>query len=127
MRSRTPGELRTDVAPLISRWPVLGDPVEAWWMAGTLGDTRAPGPSVVWIDAVVTLEPELADAWVAAYPPVPAHDLPHLVEGVAGYQPAGPLLRADELDAAFSHGDWLTRVYLDVGERRLVLVAVQAP
>jgi hypothetical protein len=119
------GELRRDVEPLISGWPMLGDPVEAWWMAGTLGDGRAPGPSVSWIDAVVTVEPELVDDWVAAYPLVPAHDLPDLVEGLAGHQAAGRLLRADELDAAFSRGDWLTRVYLDPGERRLVLVAVQ--
>jgi hypothetical protein len=35
----------------------------------------------------------LGDAWVAA----------------------GPLLRADEMDAAFNEDDWSTRVYLDPG------------
>jgi hypothetical protein len=35
------------------------DLVEIWWMAGTLGDSRAPGPSVFGTDAVVTIEPEL--------------------------------------------------------------------
>jgi hypothetical protein len=44
---------------------------------------------------VVTLEPELADAWVAACPLAPAGDLP-----------AGPLLRADEMDVAFNADVW---------------------
>jgi hypothetical protein len=121
------GDLRTDVEPLISRWPVLGDPVEVSWMGGTLGESRAPGPSTFWIDAVLALEPELTDTWVATYPLVPAHDPPDLVEGVAGHQPSGPLLRADELDAAFSGDGWWTRVYLAPEDRRLVLVAVRAP
>lgn len=121
------GGLRTDVAPLTAHWPVLGDPVRAWWMAGTLGDSRAPGPSTSWIDAVVTLEREVVEIWVATYPLVPADDLPDLVGSVAAHQPAGPLLRADELDAAFHQGDWSARVYLDPTRQRLVLVAVHAP
>ena len=121
------GGVRTDVAPLTSRWPLLGDPVEAWWRGGTLGDSRAPGPSTVWIDAVVTLEPEVVEAWVATYRLVPANDPPDLVEGVASHQPAGPLVRADELDAAFHRGDWSARVYLDPAQRQLVLVALRPP
>lgn len=54
---------RTDLDPLTSRFPDLGEPVSATWQSGTLGDDRsAPGPSTYWIDAVVTVEPGVADS-----------------------------------------------------------------
>lgn len=54
---------RTDLDPLTTRFPDLGDPVSATWQSGTLGDDRtAPGPATYWIDAVVTVEPEVADS-----------------------------------------------------------------
>ena len=54
---------RSDLDPLTSRFPDLGDPVSATWQSGTLGDDRtAPGPSTYWIDAVITVDPEVADS-----------------------------------------------------------------
>lgn len=54
---------RTDLEPLTSRYPDLGDPVSATWQSGTLGgDRTALGPSTYWIDAAVTVEPEVADS-----------------------------------------------------------------
>lgn len=53
--------MRTDHDPRTRRFPTLDEPVSAQWQSGTLGDDRtAPGPSTVWIDAVITLEPEVA-------------------------------------------------------------------
>ncbi|MCT1618853.1 hypothetical protein [Janibacter hoylei] len=73
---------RSDVEPLTQRFPDLGDPVSATWQSGTLGDSRtAPGPSTYWIDAAVTVEPEVADSLRAQ--PSPDGDRPmHLVDAV---------------------------------------------
>lgn len=53
--------MRTDLEPLTTRFTTIGEPVSAQWQSGTLGDDRtAPGPSTVWIDAVITLDPEVS-------------------------------------------------------------------
>ncbi len=59
-RSGAGEPVRTDLQPLTRRFPALGTPVTASWQGGTLGDSRAPGPSTYWIKAVVTVEPAVA-------------------------------------------------------------------
>ena len=56
--------------------------MSATWQSGTLGDSRtAPGPATYWIDAAVTVEPEVADSLRAQ--PSPDGDRPmHLVDAV---------------------------------------------
>lgn len=74
---------RTDLDPLTARFPDLGDLVSATWQSGTLGDDRtAPGPSTYWIDAVVTVEPEVADS-LRSQPPVDSGRDMDLVDAVA--------------------------------------------
>ena len=54
------GTLRTDLEPLTTRFAALGAPVSAQWSSGTMGDSRVPGPSTYWIDAVVVVSPDVA-------------------------------------------------------------------
>lgn len=78
---------RTDLEPLTSRFPDLGDPVSATWQSGTLGDDRtAPGPSTYWIDAAVTVEPEVADSLraQASSDPGPQMDVVDVVRDEVG-------------------------------------------
>lgn len=115
--------MRTDLDPLTSRFPAIGEPVSASWMSGTLGDRDAPGPSSYWIDGVVTLAPDTAERLRAEHAPAPGGDGPDLVEEVARLVPDAELTRSDALDAAVSHDGWAVRAWLVTGEDVLVLEA----
>ncbi|MFC6094507.1 hypothetical protein [Saccharothrix lopnurensis] len=117
------GELRTDLAPLVKRFPVLDSPDTARWMSGTFGRSDVPGPSTYWIDAVVTLSPDAVERLVSAYAPTEVGEVPDVVEGMRDRLPSGPFLTGDALDAAFDHERWYASAYLDPGSRELVLVA----
>jgi hypothetical protein len=120
---RGDGTLRTDAAPLTSRFSVLGEPPEAFWMAGTYGDPRVPGPSTYWIDAVVTLSADRVDALVTEHSPEPTNEAPDVVDAMVQYLPPGPFHTSEALDDAFNEGRWWARVYLDPYASKLVLVA----
>ena len=103
-----PGPVRTDVAPLTRRFPVLGTPVSATWQTGTLGDPDAPGPSSYWIDAAV----QLARDDLRALPPAtqlqPA-GAPEVAPGVRTTLPAGEWVAGPALARALAgHGYGVT-------------------
>ncbi|OKI39365.1 hypothetical protein A6A25_00620 [Saccharothrix sp. CB00851] len=122
MKSGT-GELRTDLEPLVQRFPVLGTPSAARWMSGTFGRADVPGPSTYWIDAVVTLSAADVERVRSAYAPTDQGKSPDVVEGMRGRLPDGPFLTGDALDAAFDHERWHASAYLDQNSGELVLVA----
>lgn len=117
------GELRTDLDPLLSRFPVLGAPAGARWMSGTSGRADVPGPSTYWIDAVVTLDPAAAGQLMTAHAPAAEGGTPDVVEGMRAELPDGPFLTGDALDVAFDHERWHVSAYLDADSGELVLVA----
>ena len=98
------GALRSELEPLLKRFPPLGRPLGAKWMSGTMGDARVPGPSTYWIDAVVMLQPEHAASLRRQYAvtPAAANESPDVVAGLRPHLPAGPWQRSDALDAALS-------------------------
>ncbi|WP_391857811.1 hypothetical protein, partial [Vibrio cidicii] len=105
------GEVRHTLEPVTSRFPQLVDAESATWMSGTMGDSRAPGPSTYWIDAVVELpeaeHAELLRAVPAAESPLPDDFSPRLQEAI----PSGALLTSSELNERFSQGRFVCRVY----------------
>ncbi len=116
------GELRTDLEPLLKRFPVLDGIEAARWMSGTYGSSRSPGPSTYWIDAVIELPPAKATELRTKYAPTQSNAEPKVVESLRDELPAGPYLSGEALDRAFKHGRWWASAYLtDGGE--LVLVA----
>jgi len=117
------GEVRHDLDPLTSRFPQLANAQSATWLSGSLGDDRVPGPSLKWIDAVVTLPAADIAAMRSLYALAPAADAPSVVEALEPELPAS-LLAADDLDAAFSTDGFQSRVYLGDGTDTLVLVTV---
>ena len=92
-------------------------------MSGTYGDSRNPGPSTYWIDAVITLDDKHIDDLGRAYSPVPTGQAPSVVDGMRAYLPSGPFRTSDALDEAFKEGRWWARAYLDPQSHKLVLVA----
>lgn len=118
-----PGEVRTDLEPLVQRFPVLGTPSAARWMSGAYGRADVPGPSTYWIDAVVTLSAADVERVEATYAPTDQGRSPDVVEGMRGRLPEGPFLTGDALDAAFAHERWYASAYLDRKSGELVLVA----
>lgn len=117
------GELRTELDPLLSRFPVLGTPAGARWMSGTYGRADVPGPSTYWIDAVVTLQPVDAQRIVSTYAPTDEGEEPDVVDGVRADVPGGPFLTGEALDAAFGSERWHASAYLEPESGKLVLVA----
>lgn len=116
------GRVRTDLEPLTKRFSALGQPVAATWMSGTLsGD--APGPSTYWIDAVVTLSPDVAQA-LRATGPTPTTDTPQVTDEVRAAIPDGGLLAGSDLDATFAQGEFRAKAYLLEGADAVVLVAL---
>ncbi|MFI2753288.1 hypothetical protein ACGIF2_07620 [Cellulomonas sp. P22] len=118
------GEVRHELEPLVSRIPALSAATDATWLSGTLGDSRAPGPSLYWIDAVVVLPDEAADGMRASLDLEPAAGAPEVADGLEATLPEGDLLQGDALDEAFSAGDWQTTAYLEAQGNRLVLLVV---
>ena len=111
------GEIRHDLDPLIERFSQLGEPESAEWRSGTIGSDRVPGPSLYWIDAVIELSADDYQQLATAYELEKAA-VPDAEVGL----PEGPLLRSDELDAAFSLDEYRSDVYLDEASRSLVLL-----
>ena len=117
------GELRSDKEPLTKRFSVLEAPLEVRWMSGTYGNTRNPGPSTYWIDAVITLDGNEIDDLEASYSPSTTGQTPPVVDGMKEHLPPGPFQTSDTLNAAFEEGRWWARAYLDPQSNKLVLVA----
>lgn len=116
--------VRTDPAPIKRRFVALGNPLRLSWQAGVLGDQRVPGPSSYWIDAVVTLQPEVARKLrntgalaEATAPPTVAVDL-------RGALPEGPWLTGADLDRVVSgKSNYSCRAYLAKDTDVIVLIA----
>ncbi|WP_285507130.1 hypothetical protein [Actinokineospora sp. NBRC 105648] len=117
------GELRSDLDPLLTRFPLLGTPESVRWMSGTYGDPDTPGPSTYWIDAVVKLTHTKATQLTTAYAPVAGDSKPEVVDGMAAHLPAGPFSTSPALDAAFKRDRWSASVYVDPRTDELVIVA----
>ena len=118
------GELRTDLAPLVDRYAQLADAESAVWSSGTLaGDDRVPGPSSVWIDAVVVLPQASYDALRAAHEYTESAQGPSVADALAASVPAGPLLVSDELDAGFGSFEGSSDVYLSDADHTLVITS----
>jgi hypothetical protein len=117
------GELRTDLDPLRTRFPVLAEMTDARWMSGTYGRGEVPGPSTYWIDAVVTLPAGRVEQLVAAHSPTTQGKTPEVSEGLRAQLPAGPFLTGDALNRVFTHERWSASVYLDPTTNQVVLTA----
>ncbi|MEI2827150.1 MAG: hypothetical protein V9F04_12645 [Dermatophilaceae bacterium] len=116
------GLLRTEVEPLAKRYPGLGKIVSAQWFGGTLGDARAPGPSTVWIDAVIELEPATM-ARLRAAAGTTRTETPDVVPELLPLLPLGPYGRSGTLDTAIK-GTLLTRAWLPPTGNQLVIAAM---
>jgi len=118
------GEVRHDLEPLASRIPALSGVADATWLSGTLGDASAPGPSLYWIDAVVTLPEGVADGLRESLALTSATAEPAVVDALEPQLPTGGLLEGAALDDAFSAGKWQSTAFLEADGDRLVLVMV---
>ncbi|GAA1977908.1 hypothetical protein GCM10009718_12960 [Isoptericola halotolerans] len=118
------GELRADLEPLTDRFSALGTPVGATWASGTTGDREVPGPTTYWIDAVIQVDPAVAQALAAETSPVETTDAPDVVDALVPALPDGPLLTGPALDERFAESGFVTAAYLDVDDATLVLVAL---
>ncbi len=115
------GQLRSDLEPLVNRFPALAAADSATWVSGTMGSSDVPGPSTYWIDAVIVLPPneyaalkERATEAVAEQPEGFSGELAPAV-------PGGGLLGSAELDALFSQdGFSTTAVLVDDGQTLLL-------
>ncbi|OBK15427.1 hypothetical protein A5635_08560 [Mycobacterium asiaticum] len=112
----TPLEIRHDLDPLTSRFPLIGHPLSASWVTWNNASGRSPGPTTYWIDAVITLEPSTTTALVSQYQATD-HGLRPAVQAILQSDvPAGPFLTGTALDDAFG-----AAVYLDQHDNQLVI------
>lgn len=118
------GDVRTELDPLTKRFSALGTPTAATWLSGTVGDEDVPGPTTYWIDAVVELEPEVAQALADETAPEETSEAPGVVDALSASLPDGPLLTGQALDARFAESGFTARAFLDVDDATVVLVAL---
>lgn len=114
------GEIRHQLEPLTARFPQLVGAESATWMSGTLGDSRVPGPSTYWIDAIIELpEAQHAELLKAASTelPLPEDFSQQLHEAI----PAGQLATSSELNERFSQERFESAVYVATNGRTLIL------
>lgn len=117
------GRIRTDLEPLVSRFPALGTPRSAQWSSGTMGDPAQIGPSTYWIDAVVELDPQTTRdlTGTALHQDDTTYDL---VPAIAALVPAGAKTSSPELRTKFALTDWRVSVGIVRGTDTLVLSAL---
>lgn len=118
------GAVRTDLEPLTKRFSALGAPVAATWLSGTVGDEGVPGPTTYWIDAVVRLDPAVAQTLADETAPQETTEVPAVVDDLRDDLPDGPLLAGDALDARFAESGFVATAYLDVDDATVVLVSL---
>ncbi|MEV0357714.1 hypothetical protein AB0H71_16810 [Nocardia sp. NPDC050697] len=126
----TPGQslpVRHEPEPLTQRFPGLGEPVTTEWVSWDNNSERgaAPGPSTVWIEAVVELRPERAGE-LRALSMLTGED-PDLRDPLRPLLPDGPFRTGRALDRALTGetaSEWWPRAYLEETGNRLVLLAV---
>ncbi|MDO5736589.1 MAG: hypothetical protein Q4P15_08965 [Propionibacteriaceae bacterium] len=118
-----PEELRTDLAPLVTRLPKLADVDSAQWMGGILGDRSVPGPSTYWLDAVVVLDEKTLKE-TASLPGLVTVDPPVVVRGLKASMPKGNLRRSETLDDFFTIAPWRVEAWLAEEEGQVVLFIV---
>ena len=118
------GEVRTDLDPLTERFSALGTPVAATWLSGTVGDEDVPGPTTYWIDAVVQLDPAVAQSLAEESAPQETTEVPDVVADLTSALPDGPLLAGPGLDAQFAESGFTATAYLDLDDATLVLVSL---
>lgn len=104
--------LRTDLEPIASRWPQLGDIQQAHWVGGILTDERVPGPNTHFIEAVVVLTPAEMTRLTDQYQYAPGPPPPDPPASLLPYLPEGTWLNDEEADQAFSSNDLTTGVFL---------------
>ncbi|WP_265521581.1 hypothetical protein [Oerskovia flava] len=118
------GEIRTDLEPLTERFSALGSPVGATWLSGTTGDPDVPGPTTYWIDAVVQLDPAVAQALADETTPEETTTAPDVIAALEPSLPDGPLLTGPELNERFAESGFVATAYLNVDDATLVLVTL---
>lgn len=118
------GELRTDLAPLTSRFGLLESAESATWLSGRMGDDSVPGPSTYWIDAIVTLPEADYQALLDDYRAVGTTTAPVVESPLDEQLPDGLYLASPELDAAFSQDAFRSTVHLSTDGQTLILRSV---
>jgi hypothetical protein len=98
-------DVRTDRAPIASRFPRLGEFRAVHWVSGRLGDDRVPGPSTYFIEAVVELTPADASALAAGAPA----EAPQPPPVLAPFVPTASWTRSAPVDGLGPPG-WQTKV-----------------
>lgn len=119
-----PNPVRHDLEPLTKRFPALGEPVAASWVSGDMGDPDVPGPSTYWLDSVVELTQETADALKSRYRPVPTNARPDVWTTLTGSLPAGDYLASDDLDGAFASSEVTAKAFLAQDVPVIVITAL---
>ena len=113
------GTLRTDLAPIATRYPQLASAESIEWMGGTTG-TSDVGPTTYWVDVVAVVPQSEVDALQAAGDLDPVQP-PELVSGMRAKLPTGPFEGSPALDELFSAPGHSATVALDPRARTIVL------
>jgi hypothetical protein len=94
------GEIRQDLAPLTTRFPLLDGVKAALWISGTTGSSTVPGPSTYWIDAIIDLPPGRSTQWRQEFKLTPAPNAPDLASPLDKQLPPPPYEASAALNAA---------------------------
>ncbi|MFC9662981.1 hypothetical protein ACFVJ5_22320 [Nocardia sp. NPDC127606] len=95
--SSVSNELRRDPEPMQKYFPIIGKPVEVFWL-GRNNASGAPGLTTYWVEAVVELEPDTAAALRTGL--VAQAQPPALPDVLRTEVPAGSYVTGPEFDTA---------------------------
>lgn len=121
--SSVSNELRRDPEPLQKYFPIIGKPVEVFWL-GRNNAGGAPGPTSYWVEAVVELEPDTAAALRTGL--VAPAQPPNLPDVLRTEVPAGGYVTGREFDTALggsAEWDGTATGYLHTDKPILVFTA----
>ncbi len=118
--------VRTDREPIAKRFPRLGDFAAVHWQGGSLGvdSGGVPGPTDIYIHALVTLSPDARAEIVPYYQwePAAADWDAEMSDQLRPLLPAdGTWVSSDEFTEAVSTNKYYGRVYLDTASGTVYL------
>ncbi|MFB7877812.1 hypothetical protein ACFC06_21410 [Nocardia sp. NPDC056064] len=116
-------KIRHDPDPLTKRFPLIENPTSVSWITWNNQGGRAPGPTTHWIQAVVELQPEVANGLRASFK-LSISEPNQFESTVRSSIPPGPYMSGAEFDEAFSKNGWKVGVHLQADGNILLIDAV---
>ncbi|MGV9415865.1 hypothetical protein ACWDOP_38715 [Nocardia sp. NPDC003693] len=116
--------VRNDLDPLTKRFPAIGRPVAADWITWNNSSDRSVGPTTYWLQAIIQLEPGVANDLRTKYQPAEPATPAGLQEKLLPHLPSSAFKTSRDFGDLFKNSEgWQATAYLQDDGNYLILDA----